>query len=80
MIYFVLYNFIGGKDYVSGTYIATIHAQHKSGTFDIQILDDGVDEGIEFFNLKIDPSTLPDGILTDGVTEAKVIIIDDECK
>jgi len=80
MIYFVLYNFIGGKDYVSGTYIATIHAQHKSGTFHIQILDDDVDEGIESFNLKIDPSILPDGMITDGVTQAKVIIIDDECK
>ena len=66
-------------DYVTGQHIATIPAGHSSGVITIEIEDDDVIEVSETFNLTIDQSLLPNGVvLGSQPTLAIVTILDDD--
>ena len=67
-------------DYTSGPYTVTFPAGQTTATFDILITDDIILEGDENFMLTIDPSSLPTGVTRGTPGEARVTIVDDDCK
>ena len=75
-----LFVFSDKCDYDSGPYIATFTAQQTRVAINISITDDDLFEGIEKFNLVIDPS-LPRRVIRVSPYRATVSIEDDEkCK
>ena len=67
-------------DYTSGPYIVTIPAGQTTATFDIPIPDDMILEGDENFMLTINETSLPTGVTRGTPGEARVTIVDDDCK
>ena len=66
-------------DYTSGTYSITFPAGVMSVPFSIPIKDDSIFEGNENFILTIN-SSLPTGVMSGNPDQAKIIIVDNDCK
>lgn len=70
----------GGINYISGPYTATFFAGTTNTSFDVVISDNDVHEEHAYFNVTIDPSSLPSDVMLGNNTEAQVIIDDNDCK
>ena len=73
-------NFTGGVDYKSGPYTVTFPAGSTNATFDVSLMDDTISEGNENFNLTIDPSSLPNRVNINDLSQVIVTIVDNEGK
>jgi len=71
---------IGGNDYDHGPYNVTFPAGETIISFDVSIFNDNTMEGVENFNLIINPSSLPSGVIVGDPGQVTVTIVDDECK
>jgi len=65
-------------DYESGGYTVTFPAGITRVSFDVNITDDDVFEGLETFSLTITSSSLPSHVTRGDPYTATVIIVDDE--
>lgn len=70
----------GGVDYNSGPHTATITAGSDRTSFNIPLNDDNIVEGNENFTVIIIMSSLPDDFVLGSVSEATVIIRDEDSK
>ena len=75
----VLYNFVGG-DYDHEPYTVTIGAGENDVTFSVSITDDNICEEAEKFNLIIDESSLPSGVISSDSKTTSVTIMDNDSK
>lgn len=71
---------IGGVDYASGPYYVTFRKGSRRVPFRVNIINDNRVEPDEIFNLMINATSLPDGVIRDDPYTATVTIMDDECK
>jgi len=78
-VHFVL-NTGTDNDYGPGPYNITIPSGDVRVSFDISIADDTILETSEEFLLRIDPSSLPDGVTVGSESNATVIIVDNNGK
>jgi len=69
-----------GIDYDSGPFNLTIPAGETSYQFSIEIINDNVLESFEFFNLTINPLSLPAKVSVGNPNQTVVIIIDNDGK
>lgn len=69
-----------GTDYDSGPYFVTFRRGSRRATFVVNIIDDNWPELDENFNLTINATSLPFGVIRDNPYSAIVTIVDDECK
>ena len=74
------YSYIGGVDYYSGPYPVTFIAGHTTAIVEVAVRDDAISEKTEYFNLTIDPLSLPSSISVGDPCETTIIIIDDDSK
>ena len=69
---------LGGDDYVSRPFSATILAGETSVVFNLSINDDNIYEEDEIFTLTIDSSSLPIGVSVQRDCLLMVTIVDDD--
>ena len=74
------YSYIGGVDYYSGPYPVTFIAGYTTAIVEATVRDDAISEKTEYFNLTIDPSSLPSSISLGDPCETTIIILDDDSK
>ena len=67
-------------DYVSGPYTITFPAGTTTATFNVSINDDDIVERDENFELFIDPSSLPTGVIRAIPDVTTLTILDDDRK
>ena len=76
--------YVGGSysayDYYDGSYYVTIPAGKTIVPFNIRIFDDSRRESNEYFRIYIYHSSLPYYVFPGSFSEARVIIIDDDCE
>lgn len=72
--------FIGNIDYNSGPYYPMFRKGTRRTSFAVGIINDNRAENDETFNLIINSTSLPFGIVRDDPYSATVTILDDECK
>ena len=70
----------GGTDYDSGPFTATITAGSDRVFFNVAVTDDDIVEENENFTLIIDMSSLPDDFILGSVSQATVVITDEDSK
>jgi len=70
----------GGFDYASGPHNVPITKGEKCKFFTIPIFDNNVYEGEKKFEVSLQPSRLPHGIVPCTPSEVEITILDDECK
>ena len=71
---------LGGVNYSSGPYTVTFVAGTTNALFDVTISDDNVYRGNIYFNITINPSSLPNNVMVGDTGQARVIIVDDDSK
>ena len=71
---------LGEINYSSGPYTATFAAGTTNALLDVTIIDNFVYRGNVYFNITIDPSSLPDNVMVGNIGQARMIIVDDESK
>ena len=74
------YSIIGGVDYVSGPYTVKFPAGVTKGSFNVDIIDDGILENNETFELSINSSTLPSSVNINNPSKLTVTIVDNDGK
>ena len=67
-------------DYDSGPYTVQFNAGDTRVSFNVSVNDDNVLEGNETFNLKINASSLPNGVTVDDPGQTTVTIVDNDGK
>ena len=70
----------GGIDYSSGPYTATFVSGTTNTLFDVTISDNNVYRGNVYFNITINPSSLPNNVIVGDTGQVRVIIVDDDSK
>ena len=70
----------GGTDYNSGPFTATIMAGSDRTSFNVSITDDDIVEENEDFIVIIDMSSLPNDFILGSVSQATVVITDEDSK
>ena len=65
-------------DYTSGPYTVIFLAGVTMVSFDVPINDDDILEGNENFMLIVNSSSLPDGVVRGTLSQATVIIMDND--
>ena len=68
------------NDYTLGLYNVTFPANVTTRSVDIPVCDDRVFEGDESFSVSIISNSSPDNVNSGSLSQATVIIIDDDCK
>ena len=69
-----------GTDYVSGPYFARFRRNARRATIIVNMVDDNKPESDETFNLTINATSLPFGVIRSNPHTTIVTIVDDECK
>ena len=72
--------FTGGRDYEEGPYNVTIPEGKMNATYCINITNDEDLEMDEAFRITINENALDQDVIVMSPNEARVIILDDECK
>lgn len=72
--------FTGGKDYKVGPYYVTFTTGRKEISLDNIIFDDEIVEDDEYFNLIINSSSLPSGVIVGDQPYTTVTINDEDCE
>ena len=67
---------LGGVDYSAGPYTVTFAAGTTDALFDVTISDDDVYRGNIYFNITINPSSLPNDVIVGNTDQTRVIILD----
>ena len=80
MIVLLNFTFTGNIDYNSGPYYPMFRKGNRRTSFAVGIINDNMAENDETFNLIINSTSLPFGIVRDDPYTATVTILDDECK
>ena len=68
----------GGEDYEPGPFNVTIPAGEITVSFNISVINDNIFEGNESFNIDVDPSSLPSGVLVQPHSMLMITIVDDD--
>ena len=68
------------NDYTMGLYNVTFPANVTTRSVDIPVCDDRVFKGDESFSVSIISNSSPDNVNSGSLSQATVIIIDDDCK
>lgn len=76
-----MYIFVsGGVNYISGPYTTTFSAGTTTTSFGVVISDNDLHEEHVYFNVTIDPSSLPSNVMVGNTAQARVIIVDNDSK
>lgn len=70
----------GGVDYTSGPYTATFIARTTNTSFNVTISNDSIYGEDVYFNLTINQLSTPYNVTVGDIGQARVIIVDDDCK
>ena len=68
------------NDYTMGLYNVTFPVNVTTRSVDIPVCDDRVFEGNERFSVLIISNSSPDNVISGGLDQATVIIVDDDCE
>ena len=80
-MYVFVYNYcIGNVDYETEPYVFTIFPGMTSTAVNITIMSDNILEENEDFYLTINSSSLPNDITTGNPFQARITILNDDCK
>ena len=69
---------VEGNDYTPGPYSVRIPAGETNPSFIISIIDDNMYERDESFQLLVDTSSLPEGVIPGNLARAEVTIRNDD--